>query len=589
MPELARRGHIEAPEALPVDGATLYPEDDGFFGRRAKARRAKLLANVDGVLRCALAPGETIRYAARATRYFFAEHVFGGAAAQYHNMTALVVTDRRLLLVQIGSRGKPGDIKNQVALAAIRGARAKLLGVGWTIEVASGRPLRFVSVRRADRRRLEALLSPAGHAPPARAAPAGAPLSLEHLCPACLRHVPGPVGTTLTCPAPDCRIPFRDPRRAARLSAFMPGLGDLYLRHHLFGAMEFLGSAIMVGLGLAFAVDAFFDPQPAKVGTAALLLLGLVAVPRVIDHRITLHMGRKGLVPLALAPAPGAQPRNLPSFPRWSPLLFLAGAAVAGAIVVGMGQDLRHDAGGREAERLAAQGRFDDALARWTALERAGGASEERRVRFALALLEAGDLEGMDAVRASFEGTPIDAAVVRRWNTALDQEQAVLADYGAGVEALVSGEPDAWEKIDRALAYLARVKRPHLPATRGEVSAHLAMGVLAEPLSDEDVASAPRWLDAVEGAPAAEVAALKAAYASVRGEIEVARAALAGLDAASLPGDFRLLVLEARARTAEGERQRAEVRADADAFPREGLTDAKIRRLEEIRAVAAGR
>jgi hypothetical protein len=115
------------------------------------------------------------------------------------------------------------------------------------------------------------------------------------------------------------------------------------------------------------------------------------------------------------------------------------------------------------------------------------------------------------------------------------------------------------------------------------------MGLLAEPLSDEDVASAPRWLEAVEGAPAAEVAALNAAYASARGETEVARAALAGLDAARLPGDFRLLVLEARARTAEGERQRAEVRADADAFPREGLSDSKIRRLEEIRAAAAGR
>ncbi len=32
---------------LPLEKATLYPEDDGFFGRRAKARRAKLLAGIE--------------------------------------------------------------------------------------------------------------------------------------------------------------------------------------------------------------------------------------------------------------------------------------------------------------------------------------------------------------------------------------------------------------------------------------------------------------------------------------------------------------------------------------------------------------
>ena len=66
---------------LPHDAATLYPEDDGFFGKRAKKGRAKLLAGIDDLLRRALAPGETIRYAARAVRYGVLEFIFSGNAA----------------------------------------------------------------------------------------------------------------------------------------------------------------------------------------------------------------------------------------------------------------------------------------------------------------------------------------------------------------------------------------------------------------------------------------------------------------------------------------------------------------------------
>ena len=121
---------------LPLEKATLYPEDDSFFGRRAKARRAKLLAGVEEALRRALAPGETIRYAARGVRYHLVEHLFGGAAvAQYHNMTALVLTDRRLLLLQLGRRGKIGDIKNEVPLDAIEGAKSAAI-FGWRVLLA---------------------------------------------------------------------------------------------------------------------------------------------------------------------------------------------------------------------------------------------------------------------------------------------------------------------------------------------------------------------------------------------------------------------------------------------------------------------
>jgi hypothetical protein len=561
---------------LPLEKTTLYPEDDGFFGRRAKARRAKLLAGVEEALRRALAPGETIRYAARGVRYHLVEHLFGGAAvAQYHNMTALVLTDRRLLLLQLGRRGKIGDIKNEVPLDGIEGAKGAGI-LGWRVLLADGSKLAFGSVRSADRKRLQALL-------PARSGPRVSGPVVVHLCPSCLRPVSGKVGTTLTCPQQDCRIPFRDPRKAARLSAFLPGLGDLYLRHHLFGSLELLGSMAMLGVGLAFALQAAVDPDPGRVVSAVVVLALFVGLPRLIDHRLTLHMGRKGLVPLALAPAPGAQARNLPSYPRWSPLLFAAGVALAGAIVVALAQDLRHDAAVRDASQLAGQGRFDEARARFEALAQAGGVDEARRVRFALALLQAGDVEDADAVRQQFEGVKIESSLAERWNAAFAAEEAALADYNEGLKAILQDPAATWERVDRALVHFRQVKRPHLPRSRGEVHAHVAAVVLAEPLEEGGASGARRWVAGLGDAPPAEAAVIRAADASLRGDRTAARAALAGLpelDEAALPAAFRLLALEARARDAESDADRAAVRRAAEALLRADLDEDDAARVE---------
>jgi len=338
---------------LAQDSATLYPEGDGFFGRRAKKTRAKLLASCAATLRKALAPEEPVRYVANACRYFAAEYFLSGHAARYHNLVALVVTDRRLLLLQLSGRGKPGDLKNQIPLAEIRRAAGTALS-GWRLELADGRKEAFVQLSRKDRQRLVPLLA-AGRGEGAAAAvqAVAGHRSLVHLCPACVQPVEGAVGATLVCPHPLCRVPFRDPRRAARLSALVPGLGDLYLRHHLFGSLEFLGSMLALGVGLAFGLVALGSAGHAKLPEAMGLLALTVVLPRVIDFFVTRHMGGKGIVPLALAATPGAQADDLPSFPRWSLLLFAAGIAITIAVAGSAAEDFRRDAAVREAEQAA--------------------------------------------------------------------------------------------------------------------------------------------------------------------------------------------------------------------------------------------
>ncbi len=321
MPSFAQRAAPASATVagLPVDGATLFPEKDGFFARRARKRRTLVLERLRELLSKALGAGEVIRFATTCYRYSAAEYYFAGVACYHHNQYALVVTDQRALLLQIHGK-RTGHIKNHLALAAVRRVKTGLFG-RWKLQLGDGTTLTLIRIPGADRKPLRAVLQ--GVSGPPVAAPA-----LEALCPDCLVPVPGKVGATLTCPSVTCRIPFRSPAHAARLSGLVPGLGDLYLGHHLFGSIEFLGSMAMLGAGVGVLLT-----EPV---VGAVLAVFWLVLPRAIDIPLTLHMGRKGLVPLAHRPAPGAQPRNLPAFPAWAILLFASGIALCGLIAWGI-------------------------------------------------------------------------------------------------------------------------------------------------------------------------------------------------------------------------------------------------------------
>lgn len=566
---------------LPVDAASLFPETSGFFAKRANAGRAKLLAKNAATLRRALQPGERIRFAALGMRYWFWELYFAGWASYFHNQILLVLTDRRLLMLQVTSRGNPGDLKSQLRLEELCGTQRKAFlsfANPFTVLAADGTALKFTRVPKRDRAQLAALLPTGARAPRAPQA-----RSIEHLCPSCLRLVPGPAGATLTCPEPTCRIPFRDPRKAARLSAWIPGLGDLYLRHHLFGASEFLGSTLLLGLALMLLLVAVLGGEPAGWVAAAVAVPLLVGIPRLVDYRLTLHMGRKGLVPLALVPAPGAAARNLPSFPRWSPLLFAAGLAIVFGLPALLGGELRADARFRDAtvEQVEA-GRFDEALAAYEALEAEGVVTEERRARLLRALFRAGDLEGADRIRSDLDGSPLEVELVSELDAAIDAQHAAFTGYQDGLEALMAGEDDAaWKELDPALAYFAKVRRPHLPATRGEARVHLASELLAPPVDAETAAFARRMVEeAGAEAPSAEAAVVRAALRSFDGDAEGVAAAL-GAAGSDLPVGFRILALEARARVARGEAERKAVVEGARALPA-SLSDEESLRVEAL-------
>ena len=584
--QLRRQWHVAAGSDLPLDADSVFRETGSWLARRANGRRAKLLAALAPLLRSMLEPGEVVRQAARGYLYSAAEYLLSGHLAAMHtNQMALLLTDRRLLWIQVDGKGHPRDLKNQLRLEKVRKAASRWSGQ-LLVETVAREKLAFNSVPRADRNALAEAM------PGSPSAPREKEKAVEHLCPACARVVPGPVGSASRCPRPECRVPFRSPKRAAWLSALVPGVGDVYLRHFAFGALEFVGSIAVLCVAVFAGLLALASPRPESVAVAAILGVFLVVVPRVFDFALTLHMGRKGIVPLSLAPAPAgveegapigpARPRSLPAFPAWAIALFAAGALAVAATGWFSWQEAKVQGRLLEACRLAEEGRVAEATLLYEALNARSPVSASDRGRFALALWNGGDLDGGDRL---VEGLgPIEKGVADDLNGFVARYQAAREDLEKGRKALLEErDAEAWKALDPALALFRTLESAPLPKNRHDVVVGLAGELLGPPLVAADVDAAARLADLAATLPGADarldVARLR--IAAARG----AGAPPSPVDPAGLDALWRLLAVEARFALAADA-----VAAAAAAREAESIAPGEILRLDEgLRASARAR
>lgn len=272
--------------ALPyLAGEIFDPEERS----RSRARqRFQMLKALDGVLEDALAPDERVHFASWGLEYSAFEQLLLGLWALLLNHRALVVTDRRLLLLQIDLRRRPKVLRSQVAHGAVASVRARLLG-GLVLRLRNGRRLTFTGVPRRDRARLVELLERfrAESGPPSSGVQ-----GRQDLCPHCSVTV---AGRPEACSR--CHRGFKSTSSAALLSLAFPGLGDLYLGLRSLAAFELLGAGFV---WLVIALAAFTPgPEQEALGLAELGVVGLVLVVVIHgpDALVARHTARKGLYP----------------------------------------------------------------------------------------------------------------------------------------------------------------------------------------------------------------------------------------------------------------------------------------------------
>lgn len=246
----------------PYDYQSMFPTG-GFFVRRRSQKKLAFLKRLDEPLRAMLSPTERVLYLSSGSIHSAVESFLFGAWSYYLNRRALILTTERLILLQIDSRNRPGELRSQVPLESV--AKLGVTAFGNTkIQVTSGKSYVLTYVPRADRKALKDRIAAAQAGARARTE-AG---DMQQLCPYCFRVVSGHPDR-----CPDCQGGLKSARRAALLSLALPGLGSFYLGHLRFGAVEMLLAA---SVWLRFAIDIDVRHIPtASIVIAALFIVGV--------------------------------------------------------------------------------------------------------------------------------------------------------------------------------------------------------------------------------------------------------------------------------------------------------------------------
>jgi len=274
-------------DLLGVDGDQSYVfhqifSDQGWRARRRSKKAFKLLKKIDVALRAVLRDGEQVFFVTHGTASpSFLEWYFLGAALYYMNRRAIVLTNQRILLLQIDSRWRPRHFRSQIRWECVAQLRTTAFG-NTKIKFHSGGSVMFTGVPRADRKQLASTINDViGKLETTDRA------ELEQLCPRCFEQVGGRPAA-----CPHCNVSFKSAKTAGLLSLVFPGAGDFYLGHRGFAVLEVFGGlafwAVVVGLAM--------DPTMGLVGALSFAFF-VVFVVHGVDALTTLHIATKGISP----------------------------------------------------------------------------------------------------------------------------------------------------------------------------------------------------------------------------------------------------------------------------------------------------
>lgn len=265
----------------------------GFGARRLEKRRLKLMKAIDEQIRTFLLEGESVEFVSWGVEYSFVEQFFMGIWAQLLNRRAILLTNRRILLMQISSRNKVLHLKSQVRYTSIAKFAKGTLGYLGLV-MRDKKALYLMGIPRKDRAQLRQRIE--AHVEAVRTEHPSS--GIDFLCPHCGHRV---VGLPERCS--QCARGFKSGAKAGWLSLAFPGLGDLYLGHRFLGALEIVGGLAAWSL---LPIAALGGPPEGVEGAAseplgmagltvfAVLLFVFVHVP---DAWITRRMGLKGIYP----------------------------------------------------------------------------------------------------------------------------------------------------------------------------------------------------------------------------------------------------------------------------------------------------
>jgi len=261
----------QIPEGFAIEMAEAFPLTSGWGVKKRNQQRVDWIRRAAPLLERILEPGERIRHLTLGNVSYPLELVMMGAWAQMINRTLIVFTSSRVLMIHSDGRGQPRSFVNEIPLQAIKKMKGGFLG---SLQIAAGKGTRnFAGIPKDSRKVIDGFVHPNP----------GATGSFRHLCSSCFaahdQHLDR---------CSRCNSTFKSPKTAALRSLILPGLGDWYIGHRGFAALEMIGSIFVWIIVIALIAE------EGVVGfVLGLILLGLV---NGMDAILTYFQAKKGLM-----------------------------------------------------------------------------------------------------------------------------------------------------------------------------------------------------------------------------------------------------------------------------------------------------
>jgi hypothetical protein len=273
--ELLEREAQDGPYAF----GTIFDNRTARASRRSKLK-FRLLRLIDAKLQSILQESERVRYVTQGCGVSFWESYLLGWIVYFLNRRAIVVTNRRILLLQIGSRNRPRELVAQLRYSAIARVTSTLLGYT-KLHLVNGGTFIFAYVPKADRRFLQKLVKWTGERMGEERA------GVEALCSHCFAVVHGQPEQCRSCGGT-----FKSSLRAALLSLAFPGFGDWYLGHRAVAIIAIVTAAL-----LWLAVLFPYPPEVMPLNTRLRFAAAIMVFVHGADALTTRHIARTGLYP----------------------------------------------------------------------------------------------------------------------------------------------------------------------------------------------------------------------------------------------------------------------------------------------------
>ncbi|MGI9517071.1 MAG: hypothetical protein ACR2NP_08505 [Pirellulaceae bacterium] len=278
---------LHFPDDIQWNFDTMFPKLKGMGIKREIKQKHAMIQKLHETLADTLYPDEEVQYVARGAHVKFSEQYFLGIWAHVINQTVFVLTNVRVLMFHINTRGKFHNSIWMVYYSQIMKFKKSPFFGSMVMKLKDKKKFVFSGFKGPDRKRMPKILAQMNEQYSALDFDPEVTQSRENLCTVCKQVVPR---RTYKCK--NCGQTYWQPSEIALRSLIFPSWGDWIMGHRGLAIAELFGYVMTWIVIIVLA----FSPE---IGISIAMVIGAVMLIAAhgFDAVLTRAIAQKGLTP----------------------------------------------------------------------------------------------------------------------------------------------------------------------------------------------------------------------------------------------------------------------------------------------------